>query len=86
MTQAATVSVHTAPSISVFGAGAVGLHVVAALDKAGLGANRLSLVCRGAAYEHIKNTGSYFNFSELQAYILLSGTALYAIHVDVAVN
>jgi ketopantoate reductase len=60
MTQSSAESIHTLPSISVFGAGAVGLHVLAALDKAGLGANKLSLVCRGASYDHIKSTGNAF--------------------------
>ena len=45
-------------SICVFGAGAVGLYLASALEKAGLGPDRLSLVCRGSTYEQIKETGA----------------------------
>lgn len=53
-------SVSLMPSVCVFGAGAVGLHLAAALDQAGLGEGSLSLVCRGATYEQIKFSGMSF--------------------------
>ena len=55
--RAVSSAVDRMPSVCVFGAGAVGLYLAAALEKAGLGENSLSLVCRGATYEHIHNTG-----------------------------
>lgn len=57
--RAVSSAVDRMPSVCVFGAGAVGLYLAAALEKAGLGENSLSLVCRGATYEHIHNTGHF---------------------------
>jgi ketopantoate reductase len=56
------------PTICVFGAGSVGLALVAALERAGVGEGKLLLVSRGTAYEQIKSTGIFINISGCTLY------------------